>query len=81
MPNSLTNQPETSGDFKSLKSALEEKNINVVHFIGNLAYDRNDRYAYYLTPELKFMRVETSWVTISTVFSKQEIHWDTATEI
>ena len=73
------NQPPSHKDFERLHSYLVNKNEVIVSFVGNFAFDRSETYVYYLTPQLKVMRVNTTWE--SDGFGNwQKIHWNTATE-
>ena len=76
------NKPPSYKDNERLYTALKEKNINVIYFVGNFAFDRNDNYTYYLTTEMKLMRVKTtSEPFFQNNFMKlQKMHWNAAGE-
>jgi hypothetical protein len=73
------NQPPSHKDFERLHSYLVNKNVSIRCFVGNFAFDKSDTHAYYLTPQLKVMRVKTTWEPHN--FGHwQKIHWNTVSE-
>ena len=58
------NSPSTYDHLKQLQMILENKDVDVKHYIGNFGFDLTDTYAYYITSDCKLMRVRTTWEPI-----------------
>jgi len=77
------NKPEYCSDINSLIASLKSKNVDIKHYIGVFGFDWSGRYAYYLTPKRKLMRVKTTWESGVNGWSglTMRIHWRETDEI
>ena len=77
------NKPASYSDINSLIVSLKSKNVDIKHYIGNFGFDWSGRYAYYLTPKRKLMRVKTTWesATNGGGLLMMKIHWSETDEV